>query len=135
MEITEVKIFKKENKDKKLKAFATITFDDCFVVRDLKVIEGSKGLFVAMPSRRVKEPCPSCGHRNVVRSRYCNNCGKQLEVSNAVTREDEHRDIAHPINLQCREKVQSAVLEAYENDEGAPNSQFHGARDSASGNA
>ena len=116
MQITEVKIFKKENRDKKLRAFATITFDDCFVVRDLKVIEGNKGLFVAMPSRRIKEPCLGCGQRNVVRSKFCNNCGKQLDPNVHVTRENEHKDIAHPITLQCREMVQKAVLDAFENE-------------------
>jgi len=50
MEITEVHIFPVA--DKMLKAYATITIDDCFVVRDLKVIEGRKGIFLAMPSRR-----------------------------------------------------------------------------------
>jgi len=112
--ITEVKIFKKETNDKKLKAFATVTFDDSFVVRDLKVIEGNKGLFVAMPSRRMKEPCPGCGHRNVIRSKYCNNCGKSLELKANISRQDEHKDIAHPITLEFREKLQKAVLDAYE---------------------
>ena len=116
MKITEVKIFKKENRDKKLRAFATITFDDYFVVRDLKVIEGNKGLFVAMPSRRIKEPCPHCGHRNVVRSKFCNNCGKPLDPTVTVSRENEHKDIAHPITLECREMVQKAVLDAFENE-------------------
>ena len=114
MNITEVKIFRKENKDKKLRAFATITFDNCFVVRDLKVIEGNKGLFVAMPSRRVKEPCTVCGHRNVLRSKFCNNCGQALEMKITVSRENEHKDIAHPITLACREVIQKAVLEAFE---------------------
>ncbi len=50
MEITEIRISLHE--DNKLKAFASITFDDCFVVRGLKLIEGSKGIFVAMPSRK-----------------------------------------------------------------------------------
>ena len=50
MEITEVRISLRE--DDKLKAFASITFDDCFVIRGLKIIEGSNGTFVAMPSRR-----------------------------------------------------------------------------------
>lgn len=118
MQITEVKIFKKENRDKKLRAFATITFDDCFVVRDLKVIEGNKGLFVAMPSRRIKEPCQNCGHRNVVRSKFCNNCGRQLDPNVTVSRENEHKDIAHPITLDCREIVQKAVLEAFDNEMG-----------------
>lgn len=53
MEITEVRIFP-VNEDK-LKAYATVTFDDCFVVRDLKVINGNSGLFVAMPSKKRKD--------------------------------------------------------------------------------
>lgn len=52
MEITEVHVYPVRKADEKLKAFATITFDNCFVVRDLKVIDGNNGLFVAMPSRR-----------------------------------------------------------------------------------
>ncbi|MCX7727081.1 MAG: septation regulator SpoVG [Chitinispirillaceae bacterium] len=54
MEITEIKIKLKKN-DPKLKAFASITFDDCFVLKGLKVINGSKGYFVSMPSRRTKK--------------------------------------------------------------------------------
>ncbi len=50
MEITEVRIYPVT--DKLLKAYAAVTFDDCFVVRDVKIIEGRKGVFVAMPSRR-----------------------------------------------------------------------------------
>jgi stage V sporulation protein G len=52
MEITEVRVFPAKKADEKLKAFATVTFDHCFVVRDLKVINGNKGLFIAMPSRK-----------------------------------------------------------------------------------
>ena len=125
VKITEVRIFSKtEDADKKLRAFATITFDQCFVVRDIKIIEGSKGLFVAMPSRRSKEPCPRCHHRNIVRSRYCSQCGTQLEITakaesektDEVARQNEHRDIAHPITVECREYIQHAVLEAYEKE-------------------
>ncbi len=129
MKITEVKIFQKEEDDK-LRAFATVTFDDCFVVRDIKIIEGSKGFFVAMPSRRVKEPCPKCHHRNIVRSRYCNQCGAHLEISDKFkterndhlesdemkSRQSEHRDIAHPITAEFRELIQRAVLDAYEKE-------------------
>ncbi len=50
MEISEVRVTIRT--DDKLKAFASVTFDNCFVVRGLKVIQGNKGLFVAMPSRR-----------------------------------------------------------------------------------
>ncbi len=53
MKITEVKVFP-INEDR-LKAYVSITFDDCFVVRDLKIIQGPNGLFVAMPSKKRKD--------------------------------------------------------------------------------
>lgn len=55
MKITEVKIYTAREKNGRLKAYATIVFDNSFIVRDLKVIEGDKGLFVSMPSRRRKD--------------------------------------------------------------------------------
>jgi len=136
MEITEVRIFLKEGVDKKLKAYATLTFDDCFVVRNVKVIQGNKGLFVAMPSRKVREACPKCNYKNPVRSRFCNQCGSGLpqpqphgEQNPSAIRQSEHRDIAHPITLECREKIQKKVLEAYESeakgaDQAKPNIRF-----------
>jgi len=54
MRITEVKVFPVLDNEK-LKGYATIIFDDCFVVRDLKIIQGSAGLFVAMPSKKTKD--------------------------------------------------------------------------------
>jgi stage V sporulation protein G len=121
MEITEVRIFTRESEDKKLKAFATITFDNCFVVRNIKVIEGNKGLFVAMPSRKIKESCPNCNFKNISRSKFCGLCGKQLPApaqppasEDRSQRQSEHRDIAHPITAECREMIQKKVLEAYD---------------------
>lgn len=121
MEITEVKIFLKDSPDKKLKAYATVTFDNAFVVRNIKVIEGKSGLFIAMPSRRIKEFCSKCGFKNELRSKYCNQCGSQLPlVSRLLDHESsdsarsEHRDIAHPITQSFREYLQKRILEAYE---------------------
>jgi stage V sporulation protein G len=54
MEITEVKVYPVSDNEK-LKGYATIVFDSCFVVRDLKVIDGNSGLFVAMPSKKKKD--------------------------------------------------------------------------------
>ncbi len=53
MEITEIKVF--PAKEGKLKAYATMVFNNCFIVRDLKIIESNKGMFVSMPSRRKKD--------------------------------------------------------------------------------
>ena len=58
MEITEVRIFMRDNAaspEEKLKAFATVTFENAFVVRGLRVVSGDKGLFVAMPSRKLPD--------------------------------------------------------------------------------
>lgn len=81
MQITDVRI-RKISKEGKMKAVVSITLDDEFVVHDIKVIEGEKGLFIAMPSRRAGD--------------------------------GEYRDIAHPINSDTREMIQSIILEKYE---------------------
>ena len=65
-----------------MKCIVSITFDNLFVVHDIKVIEGQNGLFIAMPSRK--------------------------------TPDGEFKDIAHPINTETRERIQGAILEAYE---------------------
>ena len=120
MEITEVKVILKEGPDKKLKAYATITLDNCFVVRNIKIIKGNKGLFVAMPSRKMREACPKCNYKNVIRSKFCNQCGSSFPAApsmpeaNQEVKQSEHRDIAHPITLECREYIQKRVLDAYE---------------------
>ena len=120
MEITEVRIKLMEDNsgsNERLQAFCSITFDDMFVIRDLKIIEGAKGFFVAMPSRKLTDRCGHCGTKNHLRSRFCNQCGCRLDENRAIRDADGraklHADIAHPINSMCREKIQSAVLASY----------------------
>lgn len=117
MEITEVRIKLMEDSDDRLQAFCSITFDDCFVVRDLKIIEGAHGAFVAMPSRKLSTRCAQCGGKNVLRSSYCNHCGKKQQDEplprDADGRPKLYADIAHPINSKCREMVQSRVIQEY----------------------
>jgi stage V sporulation protein G len=115
--ITEVRIKLMEDNNERLQAFCSVTFDDAFVVRDLKIIEGTKGSFVAMPSRKLTDRCPQCGSKNHLRARYCNQCGHKLNEDRAARDADGraklHADIAHPINSACREVIQTAVLRAY----------------------
>ncbi|HAK58330.1 MAG TPA: septation protein SpoVG [Lachnospiraceae bacterium] len=54
MQITDTRI-RMVNKESKMKAVVSVTFDDCFVVHDIKVIEGDKGLFIAMPSKKTPD--------------------------------------------------------------------------------
>jgi stage V sporulation protein G len=117
--ITEVriKLMEDNNENERLQAFCSVTFDDAFVVRDLKIIEGTKGSFVAMPSRKLTDRCPGCGCKNHLRARFCNACGGKLDEDRATRDADGrvklHADIAHPINSACREVIQTAVLKAY----------------------
>ncbi|MBN1257143.1 MAG: septation protein SpoVG family protein [Planctomycetes bacterium] len=121
MEITEVRVRLIQDDDKeKLRAFATITFDNCFVVREVKVIQGDKGYFVAMPSRKAMERCRNCGVRNVVKAVYCSRCGQRLPQRPATpipaNREKIYLDIAHPINAECRKKIHDAVIGVYQEE-------------------
>ncbi len=114
MEITEVRIKLMEDSDDRLRAFCSITFDDSFVVRDLKIIDGTSGPFVAMPSRKLTSHCPKCSAKNHLRARYCNQCGAQ-QPQDRAQRDAEGRaklyaDIAHPINSACREMIQTRVI-------------------------
>ncbi len=81
MDITDIRI-KKVATDGKMKAVASVTFDNAFAIHDVKVIKGPEKLFVAMPSRK--------------------------------TPEGEYRDIAHPINSEMRNMLESRVLAAYD---------------------
>jgi stage V sporulation protein G len=106
-----------EDNNERLLAFCSVTFDDAFVVRDLKIIEGAKGSFVAMPSRKLTDRCGQCGCKNHLRARFCNHCGHKLDEERALRDPDGraklHADIAHPINSACREVIQGAILKSY----------------------
>ncbi len=117
MEITEVRIKLVEDSDDRLQAFCSITFDNCFVVRDLKIIEGSNGPFVAMPSRKLTAHCPGCGYKNHLRAKYCNQCSARLTSSrerDPAGRTKLYADIAHPIHSDCRDVIQRKVIEELE---------------------
>lgn len=117
MEITDVQVKLVGDGDERLKASCTIAIDGEFVVRDVKVIEGTSGLFVAMPSRKLTDHCPKCGYKNHLRSRYCNHCGAKLADNRWPQRGGAtqlHAEIAHPINRECREHLHKRVIEAYE---------------------
>jgi stage V sporulation protein G len=118
VEITEVRIKLMDEPGERLKAFCSITFDNCFVVRDLKIIEGASGPFVAMPSRKLTAHCPRCGMKNHLRAQYCNQCGASQAPErmplDADGRAKLYADIAHPINSSCRESIQDCVIREYE---------------------
>lgn len=121
MDITEVRIKLMEDPQERLQAFCSITFDHCFVIRDLKIIEGTKGSFVAMPSRKLTDRCPRCNTKNQLRALYCNQCGVHLlddrAGKDADGRAKLYADIAHPINSRCRELIQNKVMDAFREEQ------------------
>ncbi|MCA9212974.1 MAG: SpoVG family protein [Planctomycetales bacterium] len=121
MKITEVRIKLMEDTDDRLQGFCSITFDDCFVVRDLKIIEGANGPFVAMPSRKLTAHCGKCGCKNHLRAGFCNQCGTRLKDDMAPKDQDGraklYADIAHPINSACREMIQEKVINEYRSEQ------------------
>lgn len=117
VDITEVRIKLMEESEDRLRAFCSVTFDNCFVVRDLKIIEGSHGPFVAMPSRKLTNRCGRCGNKNHIRSNYCNNCGSKFREQREPRDEEQpnklYADVAHPINQFCRDLIHQHVVEEY----------------------
>lgn len=122
MDITEVrvKLLTAYDGDEKLRGFCSITFDDEYVVRDIKIIEGARGLFVAMPSRRVTARCPKCGNKNHIRARFCNDCGVALKPRRQNNGEQGQTrlfvDIAHPINQHMRQLVHDSIMKEFHNE-------------------
>lgn len=118
MVVTEVRI-KLVQGGGNLLAFASVTFDDMFVVRDLKLIRGQQGLFAAMPSRKLSDRCPRprCGAKNPLTQRYCGTCCKLLGEDRAPQdeqgRRKTHADVAHPTTSAGRELVETAMIAAY----------------------
>ena len=120
MVITEVRVKLCEENNERLLAFCSVTLDNAFVIRDLKVIEGTRGMFVAMPSRKLTDRCGRCGCKNHLRARFCNQCGGRMDEARAVRdaegRAKLHADIAHPINSSCREVMQMAIIKSYQDE-------------------
>lgn len=122
MRITEVrvKIMGTVQDGARLLAFATVTFDDLFVVRDLRVIDGQRTRFVAMPSRKLTDRCLQCRYTNHLRARYCNHCGQRLDEERAARHQTGriklYADVAHPIRAAFRGAVEDQVLAAYEDE-------------------
>ena len=120
MDISEIRVKLVEKQQERLRAFCTVTVAREFVIRDVKVIEGPKGPFVAMPSRKVMDRCPGCGGKNHLRAQFCNDCGRALAVERAPRDERGrarlHIDVAHPIHQDCRNFMESCILKAYRDE-------------------
>jgi len=122
MDVTEVKVKLMPPRKDRLLAFCSITLDHEFIVRDLKIINGKNGVFVAMPSRKVTASCPQCRFLNNVLAKFCNECGATLDPQKVVVRENGQAklyvDIAFPINNDCLKRITDKVIAAYHQEIG-----------------
>lgn len=115
MQLTEIRVKLLPRPMDKLRGFASITIGDTLVVRDIKIIEGAGGFFIAMPSRKLCDRCARCSGKNPLRARYCGDCGTRLPDGRGMAggRNRLHADIAHPISKRAREFVEGAILDAF----------------------
>src|SRR5437763_3439895 len=130
MQLSEIRINLCGPQAGRLKAFCSLTFDNTFVIRDVKIIEGNDGLFLAMPSRKLCDRCRRCGEKNHLRARFCNNCGQRLDENRSMKMQQPpmhaslhgngrlklHADIAHPINAECRLEIERRAVAAYQDE-------------------
>jgi len=122
MRLSEVKIHLCPPASGRLKAFCSLTLDNALVIRDVKIIDGDNGLFIAMPSRKLCDHCTKCHEKNHLRARFCNNCGTRLNENRHLRyrlgpdRLKLHSDIAHPINAHSRAQIEREVFDAFDRE-------------------
>lgn len=117
IEVTEVRVKLASEEDEKLLGYCSVTLNNAFVIKDLKIIQGDDTPFIAMPSRKITDKCPKCGYKNHLRAKFCNECGGKLPHNRADTdargRAKLHFDLVHPIRSDVRDYVHKAILDAY----------------------
>jgi stage V sporulation protein G len=119
VEITEIKIKVVPRAANKLKGFASITFDNAFVIKDVRIIQGLKGTIVAMPAKKLTFRCFKCGFKNNLRAKFCSECGRRVHANFSRRNPTTGRpvlqvDVAHPINPEMRKMIEDKVVAAYE---------------------
>lgn len=119
MNVTEVHIKLADHRDshRGVRAYCEVVLDESFIVRDIKIVEGVRGLIVSMPSRKTTDHCGHCQTKNPVTSRYCGYCGRLLPSDrvklDSSGRPISHADACHPITSEARRRLNSAILTAY----------------------
>lgn len=119
MLVTHVDVKLADKPAERVRAYCKVTIEDCFLLHDVKIVDGKKGLHVSMPSRRLTDYCPECGRKNCLEASYCNFCGEELgefEPPQDGLPFNFFVDTAHPITPQCRDYLNGEVLKAYRSE-------------------
>lgn len=118
MEITEVQVMLPQGPPNKVLAYVTVVFDDCFLIRDIKIIDHDPP-FLAMPYRSIASRCPRCSGKNWISNAYCGSCGIKTSFTVPLTQSGKPRlfgDVCHPITPEFRKSLTDAVMDVYESE-------------------
>jgi DNA-binding cell septation regulator SpoVG len=110
MKITSVSILpvKKENR---LKGYASVVFDDCLKVRNIRIIEDKdSSLFIVMPNRENTRVCGICKNKVSYRDKYCSQCGKELAVIRTAVK---YKDVVFPLNKPFADEIEVAIVKKF----------------------
>ncbi|MEZ6092940.1 MAG: septation protein SpoVG family protein [Pirellulaceae bacterium] len=119
MEISDIRFSKHESKaanNVQLKGYCSVTFDQSFVVHDVRILKSAEKHIIARPNQRRQTNCSVCYSKNAAASNYCSHCGKPMVLTNTestasiAASERHHRDIAHPITQDFRKKLEEEIL-------------------------
>ena len=127
MQLTEVRInLCPGGSSSRLKAFCSLTFDQTFVVRDVKLIEGNGWIVRGHAGSEDHRPLPALLREKSPPRRFCNQCGNRLDPDRAMRHRQRqssgqcalklHADIAHPINAELRRQIEAQVVAAYQRE-------------------
>lgn len=117
MKITDIRLVLAARSEMPVCAYCSVTFDNCLVIHDLRVLRRGERLFVAMPNRKRMIPCPACRFKNAVQARHCNDCGMALSPPNPTASEADVRryvDIAHPVSPEFRQLLEQQIIARYQ---------------------
>jgi DNA-binding cell septation regulator SpoVG len=100
-------------------ALASVVFDDCFVVHNVRLLNVAGKIILAMPSRKATKKCQACSNKNIYTAAFCNTCGAALSP---VEPPKTNFDIAHPVSKAMRRELEDAVFSAYMQETRTPGS-------------
>lgn len=142
MELTEIRIdlptvkYAADDSRSNLLACYSLIFDDEFAVHSVKLIQGDNDPFLAMPSERKHDHCPTCNYKNNYLANYCNNCGTELKKNRHLTLPVNkkgqiklYHDLVHPLTTDLRRYLLEECLQAYQREKAHPGSILPMARD------
>ena len=110
MEISKIEVRIVDGKSLRLKAFAAIEFDNVLRITNLRIIEGPKRMFIAMPSRENSKRCKDCGKKISHRDLFCSGCGKEQAVSLPSVK---YKDMVYFVQKDFAVKNEEKILDEY----------------------